>query len=257
MKHSRKMFLIPEEMMRLIQDKTMIQTSPLIKSMSSLNQQMNNILDDASMPAEMKIKNHDQMFQRYLNYQKQQENHIPTVKIHSSVESKPQEPQLQKPQDGPSENKPISDTEILDTVPKRFRPQAEGLLRWMKKSPEAVQWDDKGEVILDGKSIRGSSISDLINDSLRTRKGFNPTGRDDFTQVLAKLNTPEDFVRNDDRRKLMSLMKAGEMLPPITPSVAAASTLSTPPTTPKKVPYLKRRAKAPMRGKKTLDWINY
>lgn len=260
MKYSRKMVLVPEEIMHLIQQRTDIQTSPLVKSMSSLNQQMDTILNDTNLPPEMKIKNHDQMFQRYLNLQEQRENHIPTVQIHSSVVSQPQESQ---PQGQQQQSKPqaIQDSEILDTVPKRFKPQAQGLLRWMKKSPEAVQWDEKGEVSLEGKPIQGSSIADLINDSLRTRKGFSPAGRDDFTEVLAKLNTPEDFVRNDNRRRLMTLLKAGGKLPPATPQVQRSTIQPSPPTAPKKhamSPALQRtRAKLPSRGKKTLEWINF
>lgn len=212
MKHSRKMYLIPEEFMTLIQDKTKIQTSPVIKSMSHLNQQMNTTVDSTDLPPETKIRNHDQLLQRYLNLQQQQEAFVPTVKIQSSgSESTPQEPQPQ--------SQPVSDKDILDTIPKKYKTQAEGLMRWMRKTPGAVEWDDKGVVTLEGKSIQGSSISDLLNDTIRARKGFTPKGRNSFTQTLAKLNTPEDFVRNDNRRKLMTLIKAGGRLPPSTPDI--------------------------------------
>jgi len=254
MKHSRKMFLIPEELMTLIQDKTEIQTSPLIRSMSHLNQQMDSIVNNSKLPTETKLRNHDQVFQRYLNLQHQQENYIPTVRVQSTVEAEPQESQPPPPQ-------PVSDSEILQTIPQKYKAQAEGLLRWMKKTPGAVEWDDKGVVTLDGKSIQGSSISDLINDTIRERKGFTPKGRNDFTQILAKLNTPEDFVRNNNRRKLMTLLKTGGRLPPTTPDVSEILGLPTPPTAPKKgllSPALqKKRAKVPLRGKRTLDWINY
>lgn len=255
MKHSRKMFLIPEELMTLIQDKTEIQTSPLIKSMSHLNEEMNSIVDNTKLPIESKIKNHDQVFQRYLNLQQQQDNFIPTVRVQPSVEAQPQEPQPPPPP------QPVSDSDILSTIPQKYKKQAEGLLRWMKKTPGAVEWDDKGKVTLQGKSIQGTSISDLINDTLRERKGFTPKGRNDFTQVLANLNTPEDFVRNNNRKKLMTLLKAGGRLPPTTPTVGEIARQPTPPTAPKKVllsPGLQRkRARVPLRGKRTLEWIDY
>ena len=252
------MYLVPEAVMHMIQQQNDIQTSPLVKSMSSLNQQMDNTLADPGLPAEIKIKNHDQLLHRYLNLQEQRENHIPTIKIHSTtgVAALPQEPQ---PASGPQ---PVSDSEILGTIPRTFRSQAERLLQWIKKTPEAVQWDEKGQVSLEGKSVQGSSISDLINDIVRTRKGFSPTGRDEFTQVLAKLNTPEDFVRNENRRRMMSLFKTkSARVPPTTPSADVPPTPQpTPPSRPRKQPIspaLQRRGlKHPPRGKKTLDWID-
>lgn len=254
--------------MALVQQRNDIQTSPLVKSMSSLNQQMNNSLTDANQPDEIRIKNHEQLFQRYLGLQEQRENHIPTVKLHSSEATvpqgsqPPQESQLpQEPQDQP-QTKPITDSEILETVPKKFKGQAEGLLRWIRKTPEAVQWDDKGVVSLEGQPLDGTSISDLINDSLRKRKGFQPQGRDAFTKVLATLNTPDDFIRNEDRRQLMGLFKTGGRLPPNTPEDRMGTFLPTPPSTPRKEPISpltrKRGLRPSSRGRKrAIDWLPY
>lgn len=265
MKHSRKMYLVPEAVMHVIQQQHDIDRSPLLKTMSSLNQQMNNTLQDPNVPAEIKIKNHDQLLHRYLNLQEQRENHIPSVKLHTTTEAVvPQEaqPSPQEPQQ-PLQPQSLPESEILETIPRSFRSQANGLLRWIKKTPEAVQWDERGEVSLDGKSIRGSSISDLIGDIVRSRKGFSPTGRDEFTKVLAKLNTPEDLVRNENRRRMMASLKAGARRLPRTPSdtLGLPTPLPTPPSRPRKQPIspgLQRRGlKVPPRGKKTLDWISY
>ena len=249
--------------MHIIQQRNDIQTSPLVKSMSSLNQQMNNTLQDPNLPAEIKIKNHDQLLHRYLNLQEQRESQVPLVRVHTTEtipkgsqaslqEQPPQEAQMQS----------VLELEILGTVPNKYRSQAQGLLHWIKKTPEAIQWDEKGQVSLEGKSVKGSSISDLINDLVRARRGFSPTGRDEFTQVLAKLNTPEDFVRNENRRRLMALLKAGGRLPPTTPSTSSPLTPQpTPPSRPRKRPVSpalqKRGLKVPPMGKKTLNWINY
>ena len=258
------MLLVPEEVMRLIQQKTDLQTSPLVKSMSSLNQQMNQTLTDPNVADDIKLKNHEQLFNRYMNLQEQRESYIPTMKLHmaSITPQGSQQPQVsQQPQASQQtqETQPISNSEILTTVPKKFRSQAEGLLRWVKKTPEAVKWDDRGVVSLDGTPIQGSSISDLVNDVLRTRKGFSPAGRDDFTRVLAELNTPEDFIRNEGRRKLMALHKIKESLPPSTPSLPTLQ--PSPPGRPRKRPIspaLQRRGlKGSPPGKKGLDWISY
>ena len=44
-----------------------------------------------------------------------------------------------------------------------------------------------------------SNISDLINDAVRARKNFNPTGSREFFRVLAEMNMPRDLVRNEER----------------------------------------------------------
>ena len=208
------------------------------------------------MSDDIKLKNHEQLFQRFLNLQEQRENAVPTVKLQSPQQ--PQEPQ--EPQE-PQTTESVSDSDILTSVPKKFKSQAEGLLQWMKRSPNIVQWDNKGEVSLEGKPIQGSSITDLVNDVLRTRKGFSPTGKDDFTKVLAKLNTPEDFIRNEERRRVLSSYKRGTRLLPSTPiDVNPTSMFPTPPTRPRKrpiFPALQRgELKVPPQGKKTLNWVS-
>lgn len=245
--------------MNLIHQRVDLQTSPLVKSMSGLNQQMSQTLTDPNLSDEVKLKNHEQQFQRFLNLQEQRESYVPTVKLHaSSVTSSTQEaqPPQQQPQEPqkPQGTRSVSDSEILKTVPKKFKSQAEGLLQWIQKTPEAIQWDDKGVVSLRGKRLQGSSITDLINDVLRTRRTFAPSGRDDFTRALAQLNTPEDFIRNEDRRRLMSLYKTHPPSTPVTETMAP-----TPPTRPRKrqiSPGLqKRRLNVP--PQRELNWISY
>lgn len=259
MKHSRRMLLVPEEMMNLIYQKTNLETSPLVRSMSALNQQIDRNLDDANLSSEVKLKNHEQHFRRFLNLQDKKESYIPKVQIHPGTTTPPmvtQEPQQKLTQEQPQVAQPpptVLDQQIIKSIPKRFQNQAEGLLEWIRKSPEAITWDERGVVSLEGRPIRGSSITDLMSDIVRTRKGFLPTGRDEFTKVLAKLNTPEDFVRNEDRRKLISLYKAGL---PATPSFYD-SPPSTPPSPPHKRVPQRRRSKVSSKGKRGLEWMPY
>ena len=44
-----------------------------------------------------------------------------------------------------------------------------------------------------------SNIVDLVNDVMRKRKGFNPEHSSTLAKALAKINVPEDYVRNPDR----------------------------------------------------------
>ena len=61
-----------------------------------------------------------------------------------------------------------------------MRPRATALLNRLKARHDVISWDETGQVTLDGKKIRGSNISDLISDAMRSRKNFNPTGSKEF-----------------------------------------------------------------------------
>ena len=170
------MYLVPEEVMTLIRQQYDIQTSPLVKSMSSLSQQMSNTLSDPNQPAEIKIKNHDQLLHRYLNLQEQRESYVPTVKLQTAEAIAPPQVTQPPPQGSHQQGQPqsLSESEILETVPKTFRSQAENLLRWIKKTPEAVRWDDMGQVLWRAKpsKVRVSLISSTI--PFESEKDSNP-----------------------------------------------------------------------------------
>ena len=85
------------------------------------------------------------------------------------------------------------------SIPVTMRPRARALLSRLKAKPDVVTWDKTGQVKIEGESILGSNISDLVSDAMRLRKGFNPTGAKEFFQALSKLNVPRDLVRNQNR----------------------------------------------------------
>ena len=64
-----------------------------------------------------------------------------------------------------------------------------------------ITWDRSGEVKIRGVTIPNSNISDLVSDAMRSRKDFNPTGANQFFQVLSEINVPKDLVRNKQRWK--------------------------------------------------------
>ena len=54
-------------------------------------------------------------------------------------------------------------------------------------------------MVFKGRSVPSTNIVDLVNDSLRQRKNFNPDGWVLFSKVLGHLNVPEGIVRNENR----------------------------------------------------------
>ena len=73
------------------------------------------------------------------------------------------------------------------------------LIQKLKYHSDVISWNDNGELILDGSTIPNFNIVDLVDDVMRKRKSFNPEHSSTVAKALAKINAPEDYVRNLDR----------------------------------------------------------
>ena len=93
----------------------------------------------------------------------------------------------------------LSDEMIVRGIPKTMKTRAQALLARLKEREDAITWDERGQVLVDGVLIPKSNISDLISDAMRSRKHFNPVGVREFYYVLNKINVPKDLVRNEKR----------------------------------------------------------
>ena len=78
------------------------------------------------------------------------------------------------------------------------------LLSRLEAKLDVITWDKMGQAKIEGETISGSNISDLVCDAMRFRKDFNPTGAKEFFQAVFKLNVPKDLVRNQNRWKQLN-----------------------------------------------------
>ena len=92
--------------------------------------------------------------------------------------------------------------QILQSVPKTMQRKAE-LLLGMIKNNNNLTWDEQGVVSYKGKRIHGSNIIDLINDTIRQRKGIEPRGWKTFSKALHESNIPQEVIGNPSRWKWM------------------------------------------------------
>jgi hypothetical protein len=70
--------------------------SPLLKTMQSLEEQMDHILKDPSVSAEIKVKEYNQLYNRYLNLQQQvQQNNVVSMPRQEAVHTLPSLPPAQ------------------------------------------------------------------------------------------------------------------------------------------------------------------
>ena len=180
----KRMILVPEDAYAKFEQKQKLETSPIVKNMMKTDTEMSSTLQRMDMDDADKQKLYYANLERYLNLKQQNDSQIPTVQIQSNNEN--------KEQPVPSETEPISDTVVVEHIPKSMRPRATVLLNRLKARPEVITWDKSGEVSV-------ANISDLISDALRARKNLNPTGSRQFFRVLSKISMPKDLVRNQER----------------------------------------------------------
>jgi hypothetical protein len=103
----------------------------------------------------------------------------------------------------------VDETEILESVPTNTRHKAKRLLRIIKDNPH-LAWNERGELIHNQTTLRGSSIVELFNDILKQRKvdDERPIGWRELSEGLGESNEiSKDLVPNYGSWKVISLNK--------------------------------------------------
>lgn len=86
--------------------------------------------------------------------------------------------------------------DIIESVPKKYKSATKQLLLRIKNAGN-VTWDQFGNVSIDGVSIRGANMIDLVNDAARERKTRDPVpGRRQFALALRRAAIPREFIGN-------------------------------------------------------------
>ena len=101
----------------------------------------------------------------------------------------------------------IPEEDIVQHMSKSLRSHAKILLRFIDKNSK-LDWNSKGELTVDGRSIPNSHITDLLKDALVRYKNFQPTGIDEFYSHLS--NIPLTLIRNPQRRSLIQRGRGAE-----------------------------------------------
>jgi len=152
--------------------------------LSSLENEMREILEKKKLPADQKLAEYSQLLHRYM---KTNEKRNEPVKI-----------EVQEP-----EKVQLDDTELLEGIPIRSMKTAKNLLNSIKRQTN-IEWTDTGELVVDGMKIDGSNIIDLLHDFSRERKPHNPAvGAEVLARALQKTHVPLAYIGNKYRHKLL------------------------------------------------------
>ena len=102
--------------------------------------------------------------------------------------------------------------DVIASVPISLRNKAGRLLKRLKSNPQ-VKWNELGELEYDGRVIKQSNLTDLVNDVLRKRRRTpDPLGWDVFADALRQVNVAQDLIGNPKRWDYIRKIPAAESI---------------------------------------------
>ena len=170
MEHGKKMALVPQNML--------LPPPPVEPYLNELDSQITRILQDKTMPSDVKAKRYSHALRQYMAFKG---GDVPEpVKI--PIEESPQTDRL---------------TELLQSIPRNSSNRARMLINHVRKNPD-ISWNAKNELVYRERTIPNSNALDLVHRfvSPGTKSVRMPTGWREFGNALLLHNAPRSAVVN-------------------------------------------------------------
>ena len=177
--HTNKMALVPFDAYTSLGAKQAEVQEPITAKLANVNSQLISILDDPSLPDDIKLQHYEQLFSRYR---------------HLKENKKPLEMTITTDQSMPSRV-----SEVIDVMPKSVKTNAKVLLQHLQENPTKIKFDTYGRLLYEGKPVDGSNYVDLLLDTSRHTKQKPVTGSKEFLSLLKQTNAPNISIGNPNR----------------------------------------------------------
>ncbi len=196
MDHSRKMALVPHDMLRQLQSKQqqLDNSDPNLNRMVDLDSELKSIINSAA-GSDAKFKQYQQTLQRYLLLKEEQRKPM-QLEIVSTVPSKVA---------AAAEKMDLNS--LVASLPKTNKNAAKLLIRHLQAT-NAIDWNDAGEVLIDGQRVLNSNISELFTAVSRKKAVHAVPGLEAFVNALKRSDVPTAAVVN---QRLMGPPPAAEV----------------------------------------------
>ena len=148
MKHVKCVILVPEDTFPRFEQKQKLETSPLVNNMMQKDTEMSDILQRKDIEDDEKQKLYYANLERYMNIMQQKSKEIPTVQLATNYD------ESNKTEITPQETSKLSDSVIVENVLKTMRSRAIAILNRLKTRPDAISWDENGQVRLNNVNIQ-------------------------------------------------------------------------------------------------------
>lgn len=187
MEHTKKLVLVSPDYLNRIQSTPT--PAPERSKMQLLEENLSSVLTDKNLDDTAKMKRYSDLLQRYMTYDAKA-NTPPTVRVI------PEQSETSPERSAPN----TLEQDVLESIPKGLKNKAEQLMKKIMSNDNILSWNNKGELVIDNRTIKGSNMIDLMNEVLRKRKSLSPTiGIVDFSKALAELNIPHELIGNPGR----------------------------------------------------------
>lgn len=228
---TKKMFLVPNSLWSNIalQQRYGAGGAPATKFLSDLDGEMSKIINDKSLPVDVKASKYQDALSKFSTAR----DNILSAPVNMSIE------------ENASRHKEGDDTEksgvlagalpayaqiaVAQGIPKDRVSAYMVLLQHMQNNPN-FQWSRNGALVIDGKPIQGSNITDLLH--YFTKKGKvtdNPVpGYKQFALALNDTNAPRVAIGNSARYADAIHNEAVGYESFVTPQSGASTSKSTP-----------------------------
>ena len=170
---------------------------PLANSLSSLDQTMHAILQNRTVGDDyVKAQIYSQALKRYLRRAEQ-------------FRERPRGKMTLNENESAAKAKPERDVSYIKsllraTLPESFIKGGTSLADAMDNLP-GISWDDKLQLIVDGKTVENSNIVGLLSDLSRKKKTSKPPkGMEELLGVFKERNIPKSLIINEARRSALT-----------------------------------------------------
>jgi len=190
MEHSRKMALVPHDVLRQLQSKQqqLDNSDPNLNRMVDLDSELKSIIN-APANSDAKFKQYQQTLQRYLLLKEEQRKPM-QLEIVTTAQQ-----ETAKPGNMVASGK-LDLNSLVSGLPKTHKNAAKLLIHHLQAT-NAIDWNDVGEVLVDGQRVLNSNISELFTAvSRRTKALPDLPGLDAFVTALKRSDVPTAAIVN-------------------------------------------------------------
>ena len=170
----KKMAIVPTDYIAQLQN---TKQAPVDVQLSQLDREMKLILENSSIPADIKVK----LYSHTL-YQHGEIQDVP----------KPLEMEIKKVK---GEYTAPSVTELMKVVPAAKAEEGKNLADFLQRAA-TIKWTTNNQLMVDGMPLDGSNVYALFEYATRERHASPPTGWGEFLTQLKDSNVPKIAVGN-------------------------------------------------------------
>lgn len=215
MQNTTKMVMVPQDAYSGLLSQQKQVYSPVVNQLANLDNELQAIISNPNIPSDIKYHQYMNAFNRYQHLQKQK--FLPEM----TTRNVPQiSTEIQTGDDIPTADLPLDEKYLIGNLPKTVRRKGKILLDHLRNKKGLFNWLESGELIVDGKPVEGSNITDLVHYITRNRPAnIPPKGAEEFEHLLNITNVPQEAMnKSTGEQSFVSPIGLGTSFAPRTAS---------------------------------------